>query len=163
MRTCVSVCRMPTDRQDLGRRGEKAVCDHVVCPRCNRARQLRALPQNFECVDVICKFCGFLAQVKATTVEAGTSTRPDRILGAAWQPQHQRIINGIFHALYIVSFSGRTLIRIDYIPAHILEAHPSVFKPRKALSETAKRAGWQGFMYDLSEVPAVGSVRVYPA
>jgi hypothetical protein len=100
---------------------------------------------------------------KATSLPAGATGRPDRVLGAAWQPQHQRIISGIFHALYIVSFAGRSLARIDYIPAHILEAHPSVFKPRKALSETAKRAGWQGFMYDLSEVPTVGSVQVYPS
>jgi len=69
---------------------------------------------------------------------------------------------GSFTRSSIVSFSGRRLTRIDYIPDHILEAHPSVFKPRKALSETAKRAGWQGFMYDLSEVPAVGSVQVCP-
>lgn len=58
---------MPTTKQDLGKRGEKAVCQHVSCPRCGRERQLRPLPVNFECVDVICKFCGFLAQVKATT------------------------------------------------------------------------------------------------
>jgi hypothetical protein len=44
----------------------------------------------------------------------------------------------------------------------MLEAHPGVFKPRKKLSETAKRAGWQGFVYDLREIPAVGSIRVYP-
>jgi type II restriction enzyme len=153
---------MPTAKQDLGKLGERAVCKHVKCPQCNRDKQLRPLTQNFECVDVICKFCGFLAQVKATTLPQAADARPDRVLGAAWGPQHQRIISGIFHALYVVGFDGTRLKRIDYIPAHMLEAYPSVFKPRTALSETAKRAGWQGFIYDLRELPDVGSIQVFP-
>jgi hypothetical protein len=28
-----------------------------------------------------------------------------------------------------------------------------MFKPRNPLRETARRAGWQGFMYDLSVLP----------
>jgi hypothetical protein len=114
---------MPTARQDLGKRGEAAVCAHVSCPRCGRARQFRALPPNFECVDVICKFCGFLAQVKATTT-SGAEAAPATVLGAAWRPQHERIIGGIFHALYVVSFRARTLVRIDYVPSHMLGAFP---------------------------------------
>ena len=153
---------MTTPKQDLGKLGERAVCRYVKCPRCNRSRQLRPLTQNFECVDVICKFCGFLAQVKATNQKSGEK-RPARIVGAAWGPQHERIINGIYHALYVATFVNNRLTRIDYIPAHMLEAHPGVYKPRNKLSETAQRAGWQGFMYDLRELPDVGSIQVYPA
>jgi type II restriction enzyme len=29
---------------------------------------------------------------------------------------------------------------------------PEMFKPRKPLSETARRAGWTGFLYDLTPV-----------
>lgn len=29
---------------------------------------------------------------------------------------------------------------------------PDMFKPRKPLSQSAKRAGWQGFVYDLTAV-----------
>jgi hypothetical protein len=84
------------------------------------------------------------------------------IPGAAWDPQHRRIIAGIFHSLYAVSFKGSSLVRIDYIPAHMLSAYPSVFKPRTKLSATAKRAGWQGFNYDLRELPPIASQQVYP-
>ena len=152
---------MATANQELGSRGEKAVCTHVACPRCGRDKQFRALPPNFECVDVICKFCGFLAQVKATT--AASWEPPTRVLGGAWQPQHDRVIAGIFHPVYLVTYAGPSLVRIDYIPAHMLGAYPAVFKPRAKLSESARRAGWQGFVYDLSELPPVAMKKVYPA
>ncbi len=153
---------MPTSKQVLGSKGEAAVCTHVACPRCGREKHFKTLPTNFECVDVICKFCGFLAQVKAT-VRSDAITRPDLVPGAGWRPQHQRIIAGIFHSLYVVSFSesGR-LSRIDYVPSHILQAHPGTYQPRKPLSEDAKRAGWQGFVYDLRKIPDIGSQQVYP-
>ena len=153
---------MPTTTQALGRRGEKAVCTHIACPRCGRDKQFRALPPNFECVDVICKFCGFLAQVKATT-GASPDGPPTSVLGGAWRPQHERVIAGIFHPLYVVTYAGTSLARIDYIPAHMLSAHPAVFKPRAKLSESAKRAGWQGFVYDLRQLPSVAMQQVYPA
>ena len=98
---------------------------------------------------MICKFCGFLAQVKATM--ASGDALPASVLGAAWRPQHERVIAGIFHPLYVVAFKGSKLVRIYYVPAHMLSAYPSVFKPRAKLSESAQRSGWQGFVYDLRE------------
>lgn len=153
---------VPTAKQELGKRGEKAVCVQVACPRCGREKQLRPLPPNFECVDVICKFCGFLAQVKATS-RTSADGPPATVLGGAWQPQHDRVIAGIFHPLYVVSYTGASLNRIDYVPSHMLSAYPSVFKPRAKLRESAKRAGWQGFLYDLRELPTIAIQQVYPA
>lgn len=153
-----------TARQALGDRGEKAVCDHVPCPQCGKPRHLTRLPKNFQCADVICKFCGFLAQVKAATLADGSDDVPDRVLGAAWGPQHEQIIAGIYHGLFIAGFAkaGR-LVRIDYVPAHILQATPQVFEPRKPLSPSAKRAGWQGFILNLGKLPAIGIRQVFPA
>jgi type II restriction enzyme len=151
---------MPTSRQQLGKKGEIAVHEHVLCPRCNRARHLTALPTNFQCADMICRFCGFLAQVKAVTVVDGRL--PERVLGAAWRPQHEQILAGIFHALFVACFDGEgNLLSIDYIPSHILSATPGVFQPRKPLRETARRAGWRGFYYNLGSLPSIGIQRVY--
>jgi hypothetical protein len=155
---------MPTARQSLGARGEKAVAEHVPCPRCNRPRHLARLPVNFQCADLICKFCGYLAQVKSTTLEDGAAGLPKRILGAAWGPQHDQIVAGIFHGLFIAGYSpAGHLVRIDYIPAHILQTCPEVFQPRNPLRSTAKRAGWRGFNYNLEAIPTVGIKQVYPA
>ncbi len=139
------------------------MCEHVSCPRCNRVRHLARLPRNFQCADVICKFCGYLAQVKALTLPDGTDRLPDRVLGAAWGPQHDQITAGIFHGLFLVGYRAPHELRfIDYIPAHILEASPAVFEPRNPLSDTARRAGWRGFYYNLAKIPAIGIRRVHP-
>ena len=153
---------MTTKNQVLGDSGEMAVSKLISCPRCNKPKHLTRLPKNFQCADVICKFCGFLAQVKSTTLKDGSEDLPDSILGAAWGPQHEQIMAGIYHGLYIVGYdSSSKLKRIDFVPAHILQVTPEVFEPRKPLSSTAKRAGWQGFMIRLNKVPAVGIKRVY--
>src|SRR4051812_31407871 len=104
---------MATPRQALGDRGEKAVCKYAPCPRCNRVRHFRQLPKNFECADLICKFCGFLAQVKATRLPDGSAELPDRIMSAAWKPQRERILAGIYNGLYLVGYrqDGRRLVR----------------------------------------------------
>lgn len=152
---------MPTSRQALGRKGELAVRDRVPCPRCRKARHLIPLPVNFQCADLICKFCGFLAQVKATVVPG--IDRPSRLLGAAWRPQHEQILAGIYQPLFVASFSAAgTLVRIDYLPAHILASTPLVFEPRKPLSATAKRAGWTGFIYNLAALPEIGVAQLWP-
>ena len=148
---------MPTARQDLGDRGEKAVAQHVPCPRCYKARHLTRLPKNFQCADVICRFCGYLAQVKAVSLAEGATELPDRILGAAWGPQHEQIMAGIYHGLYIAGFTPKgRLVRIDFVPPHVLQASPQVFEPRRPLSTNAKRAGWQGFIYNLTKLPKIG-------
>jgi hypothetical protein len=156
---------MATTRQDLGERGEMEVCKLATCPRCNRSRHFKRLPTNFECADVICKFCGFLAQVKATRLADDRDEFPDRIMGAAWGPQQQRLIAGIFHGLYLVGYrqDGKTLVRMEFVPPHVLEATPSVFEPRKPLSANAKRAGWTGFMLNVSQLPLVGRMQIFPA
>lgn len=153
---------MPTKNQALGDKGEIAISKLIPCPRCNKPKHLTRLPTNFQCADVICKFCGFLAQVKATQLRGSGTELPSTILGAAWGPQHEQIIAGIYHGLYIVCYdSTDKLVRIDFIPAHILQVTPEIFEPRRPLSETVKRAGWQGFIIRLDKVSAVGIKRVY--
>lgn len=149
------------DRAATGDAGEDAVCRLIPCPRCRRERHLTRLPKGFQCADVICKFCGFLAQVKATTSSDGKL--PKRALGGSWRPQHEQILADIFHALFIVPMNKDHQVEaIYYIPSHVLRATPSVYEPRAPLAETAQRAGWTGFTYSLSRLPAIGVERVYP-
>ncbi|MEX2242364.1 MAG: DpnI domain-containing protein [Fimbriimonadaceae bacterium] len=152
---------IPTPRALTGRRGEAAVTRLVACPRCSRPRHLRPLEAGFQCADVICKFCGFLAQVKATMVSP--DRRPSRLLGGSWARQHEQILADIFQALFIVTLAqnGKP-IAIYYVPSHILRAHPAVYRPRNALAATARRPNFRGFMYDLTQLPEVGIQQVYP-
>ena len=138
---------MATSKQELGAYGEEQVVKKCDCPRCKRPRTLRRLPTNFKCADVICNFCGYLGQVKATTVR-NVDAVPGKVLGAAWGPQKARMDAGIYFPLFLVAAGeDRRRSAIYYLSADLQIL--GMFVPRKPLSTTAKRSGWQGFTYDL--------------
>lgn len=139
---------MPTENQTLGRKGEELVVKKCFCPRCKRTRTLKRLPPNFKCADVICDFCGYLAQVKASTVD-DVDQIPDRILGAAWNVQQERMNAGIYIPLFVVLLSDRKF-SIFYLSADAQTK--DMFVARAPLSQSARRAGWQGFVYSLAGV-----------
>lgn len=140
---------MATEKQIAGEIGEKLVAQTCPCPRCKRRKTLKRLPANFKCADLICDFCGFLAQVKSCTVKDPASP-PDTVLGAAWSPQKERMEAAIYFPLYIVALakegSGKA---IYYLSADLQE--PNMFDPRNPLGPTARRANWQGFNYRLAD------------
>jgi hypothetical protein len=57
----------------------------------------------------------------------------------------------IYLPLFIVAVCGGMVDQVLYVPADLQV--PDMFKPRNPLRETARRAGWQGFVYDLSVLP----------
>jgi len=144
---------MATRKQELGVWGEKLVARSFACPRCKRYHSLKRLPNNFRCADVICDFCGYLAQVKTVSVRNG-STVPKSILGAAWGPQKKRMAAGVYFPLFIVLRGERTKA-VYYLATEF--QHTRMFRRRKPLSQNARRAGWQGFTYDIGSLP-VGAV-----
>jgi type II restriction enzyme len=138
---------MATERQELGALGERLVVQTCVCPKCKQRRTLKPLRTNFKCADVICDFCGYLAQVKASTSKDG-KTPPKRLLGAAWEPQRVRMEAGIYFPLFLVLVTPtRDFFSIHYLPADLQDE--AMFLPREPLSVNARRAGWRGFNYDL--------------
>jgi len=145
-----------TVKQNLGDFGETTVRRNCACPKCKNPKTLKALVKNFKCADLICDFCGYLAQVKTKTVK-NVDRLPTAILGAAWGPQKDRMAAGIYFPLFIVLVSGKSFA-IYYLSADLQQ--PDLFVARKPLSANARRAGWQGFYYDLSKVPEGGVVRL---
>lgn len=121
-----------------------------LCPRCKRTKTLVRLPTNFRCADVICDFCGYLAQVK-TARTLLIEAVPKTVLGAAWRPQKERMEAAIYFPLFLVlTRPDLTSYSIFYLSADL--QRPDMFQPRSPLSLTARRAGWQGFTYDLTHV-----------
>jgi len=148
---------MPTEKQKLGEIGENLVTTECFCPKCKRSNTLRRLPPNFKCADIICDFCGYLAQVK-TKRKAIVDDLPKTILGAAWGVQKERLDSAIYMPLFIVLYKSKDQYGIYYLSADL--QMPELFVPRKPLSENAQRAGWQGFYYDLSKLDGNPIVRV---
>jgi len=148
---------MPTAKQELGLFGEKMVLKNCICPGCKRPKTLKQLIQNFKCADLICDFCGFLAQVKASN-QKNIDRLPKTLPAAAWGPQRDRMQAAIYFPLFIV-LVNKGKFTIHYLSADLQV--PEMFIPRKPLSEKAKRAGWQGFEYDLTKVSAGAIVKVF--
>ena len=141
---------MPTVRQDLGEFGEKMVAKVCSCPRCKRPRTLKRLPPNFKCADLICDFCGFLAQVKTST-SLDAETLPKTILEAAWGPQKERMDAAIYFPLYLVlATADLKRFSVHYLSADLQP--PELFLERNPLKATARRAGWKGFNYNIQLV-----------
>ncbi|MED5354507.1 MAG: DpnI domain-containing protein [Bacteroidota bacterium] len=137
-----------TNKQLLGERGENLVVKNVFCPKCKKHKTLKRLPNNFKCADIVCDFCGYLAQVKAKST-SNVDKIPNTILGAAWKVQKERMDSGIYFPLYIVLVSEKKY-SIFYLPVDYQDEE--IFIKRKPLSKDAKRAGWQGFYYDLTKI-----------
>jgi len=135
---------MATEKQKLGDWGEKHVASRCACPRCKRENTMKLLPPNFRCADLVCDFCGYLAQVKTSRVKS-VEFLPKTILGAAWSPQKERMDAGIYFPLFIVLVTGDFKKSAIYFLSADLQT-PEMFIPRKPLSASAKRAGWQGFL-----------------
>lgn len=148
---------MVTTKQLLGERGEVLVVQKCSCPRCGRLRSLKRLRANFKCADLICDFCGFLAQVK-TSNQRNINSLPRTVLGAAWSVQKERMDAGYFFPLYLVLVDPKRKYSIYFLDAKFQK--PEIFRPRSPLSATARRAGWQGFMYDINETVAKSFVRL---
>jgi type II restriction enzyme len=137
---------MSTDKQILGQKGEEIVCKDFSCPKCKKEKTLKKLVNNFKCADVICDFCGYLAQVKTKTVK-NIDIVPNKVLGAAWKPQKERMESGIYFPLFLVLVKENfKKYSVFYLSADLQK--PEMFIVRKPLSNNAKRAGWQGFYYD---------------
>jgi type II restriction enzyme len=141
----------PTARQALGELGERLIVSSMSCPRCKRQRTLRQLRRNFKCADVICDFCGFLAQVK-TNQSSDIDALPSHLLGGAWAPTKERIDAGLYFPLYLVLVHRANVKKVSvwYLSADLQPE--AMYVRRNALSPSAKRAGWQGFLYDLTKV-----------
>ncbi len=149
---------MVTARQTLGEFGELQVVRDCGCPSCKRTRTLVRLPTNFKCADVICDFCGYLAQVKTLTKE-DVSSIPYSVLGAAWRPQEERMKAGKYFPMYLVlTPKDRHHYAIYYLSADL--QRPKMFEPRKPLSAKAQKKGWQGFRYRFEECDRASFVRL---
>ena len=102
------------------------------------------MPPNFKCADIICDFCGYLAQVK-TKQTKNIDKIPKRILGAAWGPQKERMDSGIYFPLFLILKNDNNH-SIFYLSSDLQTQE--MFIKRKKLSDNAKRAGWQGYYFD---------------
>lgn len=146
---------MTTNKQKLGDFGEQTVVETCTCPACNQQGTYGLLPKNQKLVDVVCSNCGAVAQVKAKRVKNLTRC-PKTVLGAAWGPQRKQLEEGIFNTLFVVLVNEVQEFAVYCLPAEDQTAE--MYRPRKPLSQNARRAGWQGFVYDMTQAATPATI-----
>jgi hypothetical protein len=119
---------MKPNKKAKGDLAEELVCSKIKCPVCKGGR-LRRLPANFPCADVICSFCGSMAQVKYHTVTNPEVEYVSRLPGATWKTQKRRIEAGTCLPIYVVLYFRDEPIRILYLPIEF--QLPEVFRRRR--------------------------------
>lgn len=125
---------------------------NLYCLDCD-SDALDPLPANTPVADFKCFACERTYQLKAKDGRFGT-----RITGAAYQPTIDYIRRGEMPEHIFVEFDKRfnTVVFVDAIPGRLITEDRVV--PRKPLSQTARRAGWQGCNIVISGLPSVRMV-----
>lgn len=125
---------------------------NLYCLDCE-SDALDPLPNNTAVADFKCFVCERTYQLKAKDGRFGL-----RITGAAYQPTIDYIRRGEMPEHIFVEFDKRfnTVVFVDAIPGRLITEDRVV--PRKALSKTARRAGWQGCNIMISGLPSVRMV-----
>jgi Dam-replacing family/Dam-replacing HTH domain len=125
---------------------------NLYCLDCE-SDALDRLPNNTPVADFKCYVCDRSYQLKAKDGRFGL-----RITGAAYQPTIDHIRRGEMPEHIFVEFDKRfnTVVFVDAIPGRLITEDRVV--PRKPLSQTARRAGWQGCNIVISGLPSVRMV-----
>jgi hypothetical protein len=114
---------------------------------------LDPLPTNTPVADFKCFVCERTYQLKTKDGRFGL-----RITGAAYQPTIDAIGRGEMPGHIFVEFDKRfnTVVFVDAVPGRLITEDRVI--PRKRLSATARRAGWQGCTIVISDLPSVRMV-----
>ncbi len=134
-----------TNKQ-LGKIGEKEVCDLVPCPNCQN--KLVLLPEGFPMYDIQCSRCLFRAQVKTVN-----SKPKNTIFGAGWEIYDKVLKAGYLSPPLFINFrweSNNALCREIRFYPFIAKGNISKYQ----LSPSARRANYKMFKYvKLDKIP----------
>lgn len=116
---------------------------NLYCLSC-AADELAALPANTQVADLKCPCCQRRYQLKSKDGRFG-----DVITGAAYAPLLQAVREDRVPDYVLVEYDKRfnIMVFVSALPGHHIGE--ACIIPRKALSATARRAGWQGCTIDL--------------
>jgi type II restriction enzyme len=140
--------RIKDDKQwkSVSRIVGESVEDIVItlpCPIC-KEKSLEKYKANEKSKDVKCNTCNSQIQIKATKYSKTPKTCL-KLLGAEYKTTCESITQNTVHYLVILYSVRGDIYRINDICFidHVNISNSCVI-PRKPLSSTAKRAGWQG-------------------
>ena len=124
----------------------------LYCPRCGG--RLKALPANTRSRDFECTDCEESFQLKSKKGKFTAS-----ITGAEYRTTIENILADRHPSLILLEYT------YDYYVETVEVIHracitPSCIKPRRPLSNAARRAGWQGCIIRVDAIPSIGRIIV---
>jgi len=130
---------------------EPWTAQNVPCPYCGG--QLRRLPTGEKVRDLTCIACAQDYQLKSTKRQIGR-----RVLGGAYGPTMDSLRSATHPSLLLLRYDPCDLRVQDllFVPHSFLTAR--VVGKRNRLRATARRAGWQGCVFQLDEIPSRGKL-----
>lgn len=133
---------------------ENWVGQNMFCPRCGNLN-LEHFENNRPVADFFCPHCHSEYELKSKNGKLGT-----KINDGAYQTMIERITGNANPDFFFMSYS-KSEWRVNdliFIPKHFFV--PDIIERRKALSESARRAGWVGCNILIDKIPDQGKIHI---
>ena len=117
------------------------------CPSCGAS--LNKTPPNERSVDFICSSCSERFQLKSFS-----RPRPAKLPGGEYNTTIQSLVRGERPSFVLLRYDRQRMCVIDVYLVHSAFITESAIEPRKPLSTSARRSGWQGCFILLDRIPA---------
>ncbi len=133
---------------------ETWVAGNLYCPACS-SPTLEPTPTGHPIADFACPRCGEEYQLKSKRGQLGT-----RISDAAYSKALSAAERDTFPHLLLMQYAAipGPVVVLQAIPGGFIT--PATLEPRKALSATARRAGWVGCNIVIGDLPQAARVAV---
>ena len=130
---------------------ERWVREHGYCLAC-ASDELRPTPPNTPARDFECPLCSHPYELKASAKAFG-----GKVVDGAYGSMMARLRENTAASFLLMRYS-ESWTPVDYVSVHRSLILPEMIEQRKALSPTARRAGWVGCNLLLHQVPPEGRI-----
>lgn len=129
---------------------EAWISNNFKCPFCNS--KLTQYTANSKCADYYCKKCNEDFELKTIN---GKFPK-DKMNGASYKATVNKIRSNRSSHWILLEHSDFVINGLTFIPKYFF--YDEMVEPRKRLSESAKRHGWQGCRISLRMIPSFGKI-----
>jgi len=131
---------------------ESWVSNHVYCPNCGHI-DINKYKNNEPASDFFCSNCEEVYELKSKRKEFG-----NKIVNGAYSTMIERLLGSNNPNFFLLNYDLQSLMVLNLfvIPKHFFV--PEIIEKRKALSQTARRAGWVGCNILLKRIPQTGKI-----
>ncbi|GAB1469656.1 type-2 restriction enzyme DpnI [Chloroflexota bacterium] len=130
---------------------ESLVGKSVFCPNCGNA--LSHFENNSPVADFYCKKCTEEYELKSKNGQMGK-----KIVDGAYSTMIERLKSDNNPNFFFLTYDKSTFAIGSFLTIPKYFFVPSIIERRKALSSTARRAGWIGCNIDVSNIPEIGKI-----